>query len=133
MRRTRGWFLLAGFAAAFFGPMTADALQVRECERRIAHVVHDGISFSISISRDGQSLEIVAPEKSGIEPRPISVRLRFRDESALEGSPERQPSIGRGGYTDWHYRFAAKRSLTISSIFSVRISVGDQTFEVMPW
>jgi hypothetical protein len=127
-----GSFLLTG-VVALVGLGAADAGQRTDCDRRIANVAHDGIHFSVSISQDGKSLEIVAPEKSSTGPRPISIRLRFRDESAVEGTPERHGSVGGGGYTDWRYRFDARRPLTISSIMSVTISVGDQSFEVFPW
>jgi hypothetical protein len=133
MRTQRlGSFLLTG-VVALVGLGAANARERTDCDRRIANVAHDGIHFAVSISQDGKSLEIFAPEKSNVEPRPISIRLRFRDESAVEGIPERQGSVAGGGYTDWRYRFDAKRPLTISSIMSVRISVGDQSFEVFPW
>jgi hypothetical protein len=126
-----GILLFAGVTA--FGAGSGDDRQRSDCDRRIANVTHDGIHFSVSISEDGKSLALIVPEKSDTEPRPIWIRLRFRDESAVEGRPQREPSVGGGGYTDWRYRFDAQRPVTISTIFSVMIRVGDQSFELMPW
>jgi len=111
----------------------ASAPEIR-CDQRIAHVAHDGISFSVSIdSENNRFLEIVAPEKTKVQPRPIRISVRFRDESKIEGTPERQGSVWSGGYVDWRYRFDAKRSVAISDIFSVTIQVGDQMFDLYPW
>ena len=103
-------------------------------DRRIANVAHDGIHFSVAIDPDNNRfLEIVVTEKTNVQPQPIRISLRFRDESKIEGAPERQPSGGSGGYVDWRYRFDAKRPLAISDIFSVTIWVGDQMFDLYPW
>jgi hypothetical protein len=126
-----GTLLLAGVTA--FGTGSGYARQGSDCNRRIANVTHDDIHFSVSISEDGNALALMVPEKSGTEPRAVWIRLRFRDESAVEGRPERQPSVAGGGYVDWRYRFDTKRPVTISGIFSVAIRVGDQSFEVRPW
>ena len=73
------------------------------------------------------------PEKVGSKPLAVRVRLRLRDESITEGTADVQPSVASGGFTDWHYTFDARRPLSISSIFSVTIWIGDQMLEVLPW
>lgn len=83
--------------------------------------------------RDDRFFEILVPEKGNVQPRPIRISLRFRDESKIEGAPERQGSVGNGGYIDWRYRFDGKRRVAISDIFSVTIWVGDQMFDLYPW
>lgn len=119
--------------AAYASLGVTNATQLADCERRIANVTHDDIHFNISISRDGKLFEIVVPEKDGAPQRAVSIRVRFRDESVAEGRLERQPSVGNGGYVDWRYQFDAKRALTFASIVSVKISIGDQAFEVFAW
>jgi hypothetical protein len=119
--------------ALVLGAGRAEPLQRPDCNRPIANVTHDGIHFSVSIGEDGRSLQIIAPERGGGQPRPISIRLRFRDQSSTTGPPERLPSVSSGGYTDWRYRFEVNRPVTMSDIFSVTISVAGESFEVFPW
>ena len=112
-------------------PFTAAPRQ--DCARFIAHVRQGDVSVSVSIESTNDGLAIVVPEKDGVDPKPIRVRLKLRDETVVEGVPQRLPSIGNAGTVDWRYRLAANRSLTISDIFSVSVSIGDRAFEVYPW
>ncbi len=105
----------------------------QDCAHFIAHVRQNDVSFSVSIESTNDALGIVVPEKNGVDPAPIRVRLKMRDETIIEGVPQRLPSVGSGGWVDWRYRLAANRPLTISDIFSVSISIGDRAFEVCPW
>lgn len=105
-----------------------------DCTRPIANVAHGDVHFTVSIDRsDNRLLALVVPEKQGSEPRPVRIRVRLRDESAIEGVADRQPSVSSGGFVDWRYRFDLKRPLLMPNIFSVTIWVGDQMFEVFPW
>jgi hypothetical protein len=106
-----------------------------ENDLRIANVTHNGIHFFVAIDpHNNRFLEIVVPEKDTVQPRPIRISLRFRDESKIEGAPEQENgAISNGGYTDWRYHLDAKRPLVISDIFSVTIWVGDEMFVVAPW
>lgn len=126
--RTGG--LLMVLAVAGFG----QAPQLwTDCDRPIANVRHDDIHFSVSIDcDDSRFLRVMVPERDGIQPRPVSIKLRFRDESSVEGTPEGLISTGGGGFTDLRYRFDGKRPLTIAAIFSVTITVGNQSFELYP-
>jgi hypothetical protein len=132
---TISWRLVVtGLVAVVAWPVyPAQDRQPNDCSRPIAHVVHDGVNLSVSIGPDGQSLVLVVPERSGVEPRPVLVRLRFRDESVVEGVAIRQVSVGGGGFTDWSYRFDARRQIALADIFSVTVSVDDQSFEMFPW
>jgi hypothetical protein len=51
----------------------------------------------------------------------------------VEGAAIRQVSVGGGGFTDWSYRFDARRQIALADIFSVTVSVDDQSFEMFPW
>ncbi len=108
-------------------------------DRPIARISHDGISFSVSIDQNNDRfLAVGVSEKQTTAivrgPRqPVKIRIRYRDETAIDGTPQLRPSVSNGGYTDWKYQFDAKRSLTIGSIFSVTIWIGDQVFELFPW
>lgn len=130
--RLRSLWLVA-IVVMLVGLAATGASQRANCDRQIANVSHDGIHFTLAIAQDGHALEIRVPEKIGVEPRPLWIRLRFRNESVIEGAPARQPSVGSGGYVDWQYRFDAKRAVEISQIFAVTLRVGDQSFDVMPW
>lgn len=129
---------------ALLAALATPTLQVRsqptvaaECNRPIAHFLHDGLSLSVSIdSRDNRSIEVVAPQKDVPTPstaQVVHVKVRLRDERVLEGAAERQPSVSSGGWVDWRYRFDTRQPLTMASIFSVTVSIANQTFEVFPW
>jgi hypothetical protein len=131
-RRIR--FALLIILAASSSARGAATIQQTDCSRPIAHVSHGDVSFTVSIDpNDNRLLALRIPERQPGEPRLVRIELRLRDESVIEGVAERQPSIASGGFVDWRYRFDAKRPLTIPVIFSVTISVADQTFEVFPW
>ena len=61
------------------------------------------------------------------------MQIHFRDESRIEAAPDLMPSAGNGRYAEWNYRLNARRPMTNADIFSVTVSLGDETFEVMPW
>lgn len=128
-------FVIVACIANAEGPTAA---QQSDHARRIAHVRHNDISFSVNIdATNNRSLAILASariETNGPNlPKPVIVKLRLRDESVIEGMAQPQPSAGSGGYVDRRYRFDAKRDLTLDNIFSVTITLAGESFEVYPW
>src|SRR6186713_1164097 len=104
-------------------------------DRRIAEIRHNGVHFSIDTGdseQDSRWLGIVAPQPVGIPRLPIRMRLRFRDQSQVEGvAVEMLGPGGSGGWVDWRYRFDAQRPVRKADLASVTIWVGDQMFDVV--
>src|SRR5579863_4507372 len=68
----------------------------------IAHVEHDGLSFSVSVDdfRNGM-LRIVVPVRFSA-PRPtVGIAVHMRDERILGPAVEPLGSVGNGGSVDW--------------------------------
>jgi len=52
----------------------------------------------------------------------------------IEGPAELIPgAVSMGGWDEIHYRFALQRHTVVDDIHSVTISIGDQTYTVMPF
>jgi hypothetical protein len=132
----------------------AQTAQAPSCEdgRLIAHIEHDGLSFSIKIdAADDRSLSIFIPRRSGTynwsSLPPVHVKvltmgnaqmkgnvLMRETNPPLEGPAELIPgAISMGGWDEIHYRFALQRHTVVDDIHSVTISIGDQTYTVMPF
>ena len=95
--------------------------------RPLAHVRHNDIHFAVSIDPDdSKCLAIMVPTREQTH-QAIGVKLRFRDETSVEGLAQAGISISSGGFTDWRYRFDAKRTVTIRDIFSVTISLAGES------
>jgi hypothetical protein len=118
----------------------------------IAHIEHDGLSFSIKIDAvDERFLLISIPRRSGtytwssLPPVRLKVltmgKARMRGNvlmretnPPIEGPAELIPgAVSMGGWDEIHYRFALQRHTVVDDIHSVTISIGDQTYTVMPF
>jgi hypothetical protein len=132
----------------------AQTAQAPCCEdgRLIAHIEHDGLSFSIKIDAvDERFLLISIPRRSGtytwssLPPVRLKVltmgKARMRGNvlmretnPPIEGPAELIPgAVSMGGWDEIHYRFALQRHTVVDDIHSVTISIGDQTYTVMPF
>jgi hypothetical protein len=108
--------------------------------RLIAHIEHDGLSFSIKIdAADDRFLLISIPRKSGtytwssLPPVHLKVLLKESD-AAIEGPGELIPgTISMGGWDEIKYRFALQKRTVVDDIHSVTISIGNQTYTAMPF
>jgi hypothetical protein len=142
-------FVIASFAAVVLHGCCAPSASshCQEAEQRrtrrnanlIAHIEHDGLSFSISIDpRDDSLLKITIPEKQSsfdVSSRPL-VRLKIvmRDDSIIQGvAKESPPWIGNGGWVDVGYQFALGRRVSVDDIHSVTIWIGDQQYAAFPF
>jgi hypothetical protein len=129
------------------------------CEdgRLIAHIEHDGLSFSIKIdAADDRYLLIGIPRKDGTftwpSLPPVHLKVLTVGKPRTVATVHGKPVIGRddlppvegpaelihgaismGGWADIHYRFALQRHTAIDDIHSVTISIGDQTYTVFPY
>jgi hypothetical protein len=123
-------------------------------DKLIAHIEHDGLTFSISIDdQDDRFLKIMVPEKAGkltSAPRQsVHVRVQTVDDSRFNpatgipekaaGNPiidgaaiEHPPYWASGGYVDVYYRFALGRRVTVKDILAVTIWIGNQRYVAMP-
>ncbi len=106
--------------------------------RLIAHIEHDGLSFSIRIdAADDRYLLISIFRKSGTYTRsslpPVHLKVLLKESDAkIEGPAELIPSaISMGGWDEIRYRFALQRHTIVDDIQSVTISIGDQTYTAM--
>jgi hypothetical protein len=55
-------------------------------------------------------------------------------DATMEGPAELVPAvIANGGWDEIKYRFALQRHANVNDIHSVTISIGDQTYTVMPF
>ena len=132
----------------------AQTAQAPSCEdgRLIAHIEHDGLSFSIEIeAADDRFLSISIPRKDGtftllslpsvhlkvlmVGKERVVGNVHMRDDlPPVEGPAELIPGmIGMGGWVDINYRFALQRHTVVDDMHSVTISIGDQTYTVMPF
>ena len=132
----------------------AQIAQAPSCKdgRLIAHIEHDGLSFSVAIdAADDRFLVIGIPRKDGtftlssLPPVHLKVLMMGKERVVgnvlmrdslppVEGSAELTPTmVEMGGWTDIHYRFALQRHTTVNDIHSVTISIGDQTYTAMPF
>jgi hypothetical protein len=115
--------------------------QVQDCKDAglIAHIEHDGLSFSIRIDAADESfLKIGVPERS----RSVSsssgpaVRLKvlMANDAIIEGPAERIPAtLSNGGYDEITYRFSLRKRTVVDDIHSVTIWIGDQSYTVFPF
>lgn len=119
---------------------TAQIAQAPCCKdgRLIAHIEHDGLSFSIKIdAADDRFLLISIPPKSGtyaLSSLPaVHLKVLMREtDTTIEGPAERVPyAISMGGRDDIKYRFALQRRIIVDDIHSVTISIGNQTYTAM--
>jgi hypothetical protein len=120
--------------------------------RLIAHVEHDGLSFSIKIdAADDRFLLITIPRRSGTYDwsslPPVHVKVLTMGNAEMRGNVlmrETNPDIegpaelfrgavSMGGWDDIHYRFALQRHTVVDDIHSVTISIGHQTYTVYPF
>jgi hypothetical protein len=132
----------------------AQTAQAPSCKdgRLIAHIEHDGLSFSIEIeAADDRFLSISIPRKDGtftllslpsvhlkvlmVGKERVVGNVHMRDDlPPVEGPAELIPGmIGMGGWVDINYRFALQRHTTVNDIHSVTISIGDQTYTAFPY
>ena len=107
--------------------------------RLIAHIEHDGLSFSIAIdAADEKFLKIIIPEKDAAfaaSRRPV-VRLKvlMRNDAVIEGrADETPPWIGNGGSVDVTYRFDLGKRTVVDDIHSVTIWIGDERYTAFPF
>ena len=105
----------------------------------IAHIEHDGLSFSIRIDpANDQYLAINIPQKTGsytwssLPPVRLKVLMRGTDHP-IEGPAELLPSVSNAGWDETRYRFALQRHTVVDDMQTVTISIGDQTYTVMPF
>jgi hypothetical protein len=121
----------AGTAQIAQAPRSKDGL--------IAHVEHNGLSFAIKIdAADNRFLTIDIPRKTGFYARSslpaVRLKVLWSGDSTIEGSAELMPgAISMGGWDEIYYRFALQRHTVVDDIHSVTISIGDQTYTVMPF
>jgi hypothetical protein len=120
--------------------------------RLIAHIEHDGLSFSIKIDAvDDRFLLISIPRRTGSYTRsslpPVHLKvltmgnaqmrgnIQMRETNPpIEGPAELVPgTVSMGGWDDIDYRFALQRHTVVDDIHSVTISIGDQTYTAMPF
>jgi hypothetical protein len=114
----------------------AQTQAIRKNPRLIAHIEHDGLSFSIAIDAADESfLKIVVPRRtqSYIESSLPAVRLKvvMVDESIIDGAAVRNIGvISNAGWDDITYRFALRKRAAVDDIFSITIWIGDETYTV---
>ncbi len=108
--------------------------------RLIAHIEHDGLSFSIKIdAADDRFLLISIPRKSGtytwLSLPPVHLKVLLSESNAvIEGPAELIPgAISMGGWDEIKYRFALQKRTVVDDIHSVTISIGNQTYTAMPF
>jgi hypothetical protein len=93
LSRRIGPTIVAALVLCLGWPRTSESAPQSKGDLRIANVAHNGIHFSVAIDpHNNRFLEILVPEKTNVQSRPIRISLRFRDESKIEGAPEREPS-----------------------------------------
>jgi hypothetical protein len=108
--------------------------------RLIAHIEHDGLSFSIKIdAADDRFLSIGIPRRTGAYTwsslPPVHLKVLMRGtEHPIEGPAELIPgAVSMGGWDEIRYRFALQRHTVVDDIHSVAISIGDQTYTAYPF
>jgi hypothetical protein len=132
----------------------AQTAQAPSCEdgRLIAHIEHDGLSFSIRIdAADDRFLLISIPRRtdsytwSALPTVHLKVLtmgnaqmrgnvLMRETNPPIEGPAELTPgTVSMGGWDEIKYRFALQRHTVVNGIHSVTISIGDQTYTAMPF
>src|SRR5580704_513306 len=97
-------------------------------DRPIAHFGHKDMGLSVAIDRDDPRYLTVVVSGNDKGPSPdkrLRVQIRFWDETRAEGTPEFQVEVGNAGSYYRHYRFDAKRPLTLAGVVFLTISVGD--------
>jgi hypothetical protein len=104
----------------------------------IAHVAHNGLSFSIAVDQhDPAYLRIIIPERfsppTPLPNRRVKVRVLMTDDSRKEGIARSLPSAGGGGWVDVNYSFPLGRSISVDDIHSVSISIDGDEYEVFPF
>jgi hypothetical protein len=126
-------------------------------DKLIAHIEHDGLSFSIRIDdQDNRFLKIVVPEKAdrftAAPRRSLRVRVQMSGDSRINpatGIPERTtdnrnpiiegaaiehpPWVASGGWADVEYRFPLGRRVAVRDIHSVEIWIGNQHYTACPF
>jgi len=118
---------------------TRGTTEGRRNSRLIAHIEHNGLSFSVAIdSADESRLKILIPEKTELfetSERPV-VRLKvlMRNDKIIEGRAEPAPGwLESGGYVDVTYRFRLGKGTTVDEIHSGTIWIGDERFALFPF
>jgi hypothetical protein len=105
----------------------------------IAHVVHNGVNFSVAVDRrDPAYLRIIVPERfsppASLPDRTVKVRVLMTDDSREEGIAQKvTPTVGNAGGADVNYLFALGRKISVDDIHSVSISIDGDTYEVCPF
>jgi hypothetical protein len=100
----------------------------------IAHIEHDGLSFSISIDAADESfLSIIIPRKTqsytSSSLPPVRIKVVMADGASIEGAADRLVgAISNGGWDDIRYRFALRKRAVVDDVFSVTIWIGDQSY-----
>jgi hypothetical protein len=115
--------------------------QVGECNkgRLLAHIEHDGLSFSIQVCEADESfLKIVIPEKTGsitASSGPVvHLKVLMADDAIIEGPAELVPgAVSNGGWVEVRYRFALRKNTVVEGIHSVTIRIGDQSYTAYPF
>ena len=143
--------VLAGSASALVQPhrlaqdspaaqfQTARRTEGRRNARLIAHIEHNGLSFSVAIDEADESrLKILIPEKAQLfetsERRVVRIKALMRNDKVIEGRAEPSPGwVGSGGYVDVTYRFGLGKSTTVDEIHSVTIWIGDERYTLFPF
>lgn len=126
-------------------------------ENLVAHIEHDGLSFSIRIDdQDNRFLKIGVPEKTdrlkAAPSQPVRARVQMSGGSRINpatGIPERAadnrnpiiegeaiehpPYWTSGGWVDVEYRFPLGRRVVVRDIHSVEIWIGNQHYTAYPF
>jgi hypothetical protein len=113
---------------------------VRRNPNLIAHIEHDGLSFSVSLDNSDTSfLKIHISKKfssfAHIPPTPtVELRVQMTDETSMEGAaPKPLGGAGNGGSAEFEYRFVLGRRISVDDIHSVTISIDAQRYELFPF
>lgn len=113
--------------------------EVRAHPNLIAHVAHNGVSFSVAVDqRDPAYLRIIVPERfsppAPLPERTVKVRVLMTDDSRKEGIAQKlTPTVANAGGADVNYRFPLGRKTSVDDIHSVSISIDGDTYEVYPF
>ena len=105
----------------------------------IAHVLHNGASFSVAVDEhDPSYLRIIVSERfspqAPLPERKVKVRVLMTDDSRKEGVAQKvTPTIANAGGADVNYLFAIGRKASVDDIHSVNISIDGDTYEVCPF
>src|ERR1017187_8259678 len=99
---------------------------VRRNSNLIAHIEHDGLSFSVSLDdSDTSFLKIHIPVKDspfGFSHIPITMptvelRVQMTDNAVIEGAAQKPLGwAGNGGWAELEYRFALGRRISVDDI-----------------